>query len=112
MKEQLFILWTNDNPVTSEKMVCMYSKNAMLKQWWGEVTIIMWGAPVQYVARDKSIQELLKQVQEAGVNVSACLSCSEELGVVNEINELGIELKYWGEPLTQILKSNQKLITV
>ena len=29
MKEELFILWTNADPVTSEKMVCMYAHNSI-----------------------------------------------------------------------------------
>ena len=44
-KSHLFILWTNCNPITAEKMVFMYSSNPLLKGWWEHVTLIVWGAP-------------------------------------------------------------------
>ena len=30
----LHILWTNADPETSENMVMMYARNAMLNEWW------------------------------------------------------------------------------
>lgn len=112
MKEELFILWTNDNPITSEKMVCMYAHNAILKKWWDEVTVIVWGATIKYVAEDRAIQNRLMQMQNDGVKLSGCKACAEDLGVVDKMIELGIELKYWGEPLTKIIKGNHKVITI
>ena len=112
MKQQLFILWTNDNPITSEKMVCMYSSRSIQEGWWEKVTIIVWGATVTFLASDKHIQGRIKQIIADGVKVSVCRSCAEQLDVIEEIEALGIEHKYWGAPLTEIIKSGQKLITV
>ena len=42
----LNILWTNADPLTSHNMVVMYATNAILRQWWDEVTVIIWGAPL------------------------------------------------------------------
>ena len=112
MKDKLYILWTNADPITSELMVCMYAQNAILKHWWNEITVIIWGATVEYVSNNKSIQDRLLQMKNDGVTISVCKSCSEKLGVVSKIEALGFELKYWGEPLTKILKENHKLITI
>lgn len=40
-KEHLYILWTNSDPVTAEKMVFMYGLNGFKRGWWKEVTIIV-----------------------------------------------------------------------
>ncbi len=112
MKESLFILWTNANPVTSEKMMCMYAHNSLLKGWWDEVTVIIWGETAEYAAKDKNIQERLKQMMTNGVKLSACKACADQLGVSSALEDLGVEVKYWGESLTGILKNNQKLITI
>jgi hypothetical protein len=112
MKKELFILWTNDNPITSEKMVCMYAHNSVLKSWWDEVTVIIWGATAAYVANDQIIQNRLTQMMKDGVKVSACKACADQLGVGSQLEDMGIELKYWGEPLTEILQNNLKLITI
>ncbi len=112
MKEELFILWTNDNPITSEKMVCMYAHNSVLERWWDKVTVIIWGATATYVANNKDIQNRLGQMMKDGVKVSACKACADQLGVRSHLENIGIEVKYWGEPLTEILKKNQKLFTI
>ncbi len=112
MENQLNILWTNASPLTSEKMLCMYAHNALLKGWWDAVTVIIWGETTQYVATDQTIQNRLREMMKDGVKFSACKACADQLGVTSELENLGVEVKYWGEPLTRILKGNQKLLTV
>ena len=112
MKDTLYILWTNADPITSELMVCRYSEKAILDHWWGEVTVIIWGATAKLVAENPTIQKRLREISDNGVCVSACKTCADTLGVADKISELGIELKYWGAPLTEIIKGNEKLITV
>ncbi len=108
----LSILWTNDNIITSEKMVFMYGINAKRNDWWKEVTIIVWGAPVKLVSENVEIQALINEAQLEGVNITACKACSDQLGVTEILEGLNIEVKYWGEPLTRILKSKETLITI
>lgn len=107
----LYILWTTDNPLTAEKMVLMYGGNSMLKGWWEQVTIIIWGAADQLVATDTAIQTRIKELMDMGVHFTACKSCADTLGVTPQLKSLGVEVKYWGESLTQVLKSGAKLLT-
>ncbi len=112
MKNKLNILWTNDNVETSKLMVLMYARNAMLNNWYDEVTVIIWGATAKLVATNKEIQEIVKQTAEAGVFFSACLVCSDELNATQNLNKLGVETIYWGVPLTNIIKNNEHLLTI
>lgn len=112
MKNHLFVLWTNDNKLTAEKMVFMYTVNSLVHGWWEEVTLIIWGATAKLAAEDAEIQELIKDALEKGVHVTACKACTDQLDVTEKIESLGVEVKYWGVPLTDILKSDQALITV
>jgi hypothetical protein len=109
---KLFILWTTADVITSDKMVMMYATNSMLHQWWDEVTIIVWGATAQLVAENAMIQEKIRLAQHAGVKFSACKACSDQLGVSEKLVELGIEVIYWGVPLTEVIKDGEHLITV
>jgi hypothetical protein len=111
-ESHLYMLWTNDNPVTAEKMVFMYSRNALIHGWWENITLIIWGAPAVLISENPGIQELIRQAKEAGVHVSACRACADQLGVTTLLESLGIEVKYWGKPLTEILKNGRKLLTV
>lgn len=108
----LYILWTNDNPVTAEKMVFMYAINSMRRQWWQEVTVIIWGATPALVAQNPVIQDKVEEAQDAGVHLTACKACADQLGVTAKLEELGIAVEYWGQPLTELLKNNEKLLTI
>ena len=112
IKNSLHILWTNDNFITAEKMVFMYGINAKRKDWWDKVTIIIWGATVKLVSENTKIQELIEEAKLEGVHISACKGCADQLGVTTILEGLDIEVMYWGEPLTQILKADEKLITI
>jgi hypothetical protein len=58
------------------------------------------------------VQEEVKYAMENGVKFSACIPCAKNQGVVEPLKDLGIELIPWGEPLTEILMKNGKLLTV
>ena len=111
-KNHLYVLWTNDNPVTAEKMVFMYTINSLLHGWWEKVTLIVWGAPAKLVSENDDIQKKVKKALDTGVHITACKACADQLGVSENLEKLGIEVKYWGEPLTEILKNDETLLTI
>ncbi|WP_028324706.1 hypothetical protein [Desulfatirhabdium butyrativorans] len=111
-KTTLYILWTNDNPVTAEKMVFMYAINSLVHGWWENVTLIIWGATTQLVSENEHIQSLVQKSLEAGVHVTACRACADQLGVTESLKKMNIEVKYWGQPLTEILQNDETLLTI
>jgi hypothetical protein len=111
-KTHLYVLWTNDNLITAEKMVFMYTINALIHGWWEKVTLIVWGAPTKLVSEHAGIQNKIKEALEAGVHITACKACADQLGVTETLKQLGIEVKYWGMPLTEILKNGEHLVTI
>ncbi len=110
--KNLYILWTNSDEITSEKMVMMYALNSLKYGWWEKVTVIIWGAPNKLIAENDLIKQKIQDAQEQGVFFSACKSCADELGTTKTLMDLNIEVKYWGVGLTEILKGNDKLITI
>jgi hypothetical protein len=111
-RNHLHILWTNGDPVTAEKMVFMYGVNSIRKGWWDKVTLIIWGAPAKLSAEDGVIQKRIKDALAAGLHISACKACADQLGVTEILENMGMEVKYWGEPLTKILKDGEPLLTI
>ena len=109
---RLYILWTNADINTSLHMVFMYAKNSMLKGWWEHVTVIIWGATAKLAAEDGAIREAIKAAREAGVEFSACVACARNLGVIGALEEQGIEILPWGEPLTELIKESAHLLSV
>jgi hypothetical protein len=111
-KTHLYVLWTNDNPITAEKMVFMYTVNSLVHGWWEKVTLIIWGASAKLVSEDNNIQKMIKGALEAGVHITACKACADQLGVTKILEKLDIEVIYWGIPLTDILTGEEKLLTI
>ncbi|MEA2108121.1 MAG: DsrE family protein [Pseudomonadota bacterium] len=110
--DHLYILWTNDQLETAEKMVFMYGKNSLLRGWWDQVTIIIWGATTKLASKNEQIQAGLKDLRGAGVELLACRACADQLGVTEVLETLGVKVVYTGELMTRLLKDNEKLLTV
>ncbi|MFC1877673.1 DsrE family protein [Thermodesulfobacteriota bacterium] len=111
-KTHLYVLWTNDNIITAEKMVFLYTTNSLIQKWWEKVTLIIWGSTAKLVSENKNIQKMIKGALDAGVHITACKACADQLGVTEILEKMGIEVKYWGAPLTEILKNNEQLLTI
>jgi len=112
MESKLNILWTNGDPTVAKKMVLMYALNCKIENWWDEVQLIIWGASAELVNGDVFIKVLVKELIEHGVHVTTCRVCADMLGARETFEELGVEIIYWSEPLTEILKNDGKLLTV
>ncbi len=111
-KTHLYVLWSNDNPVTAEKMVFMYTINALKYGWWEKVTLIVWGATAQLVSDNTGIQQHVKEALNAGVHITACKACADQLGVTETLESLGVDVQYLGISLTNLLKTEQALLTI
>lgn len=108
----LFLLWTNADPVTAQLMVFMYAQNCMKYRTWEKLTIIIWGAAAKLAAENAAIRSGIQELRKMGVHFTACITCAEELGVKDALEEMGIDLVKWLHPLTAIIKGGKKLLTV
>jgi hypothetical protein len=109
--DTLCIVWTSGDPDVAMKMVFMYANTAKKNRWFDEVHLIVWGPSAKLASENKEIQETLVKMVENGVKIEACKACADQYGVSQNLKSLGIEVKYMGKPLTEILKSNKKLMT-
>lgn len=112
MNDQLTVLWTTADRVTVEKMVFMYTLNAKLQGWFEEVTLVVWGASTQLLAESPDLQQRIEEMVAAGIKVEACKSCADQLNATAALESCSVDVKYWGEPLTKVLKNSGKLITL
>ena len=110
--EKLFILWTNADEITFDKMVAMYARNAKVKGWWNEITILIWGSTAKLAADSELVGLRIRELLQVGVVITACKGCSDSLGVTEKLTAMGIDVKYLGEDLTGILKEDEKLLTI
>ena len=105
--EKLAVLWTSGDPFVAHKVCFMYTHNAKKAGWWNEVQLIVWGPSSKLLAEDKGLQTAVKAMMADGVVIKACKACADSYGVSDDLAALGIEVKYMGKPLTEMLKSDQ-----
>ena len=89
----------------------MYALNSKRLGWWKNVDLIIWGPSVQLATTDNQIQTELLEMKQAGVHIRACKDCADNYNASAKLEKLGVLVIYMGEPLTEILKSDKKLLT-
>ena len=109
---RILVLWTSGEKETALNMVLMYTTNSKLHGWWDEVVLLVWGAASRLAAEDPDVQARLVAARQAGVRVIACLACAKNMGVVEALQQQGIEVFYTGQFLSDWLKAGNKVLSV
>jgi len=110
-RDKLVVLWTSDDPYVAERVAFMYTHAAKTAGWFSEVTLIIWGPSAKLAAENLKVQEKLKEMQEDGVVIEACVVCANAYGVTDDLKDMGFVVKGMGSPLTGYLKSGAKVLT-
>ena len=110
-KNKLVVLWTSKDREVALKMVFMYTLNAKLRGWWEEINFIVWGPSANLLSQDEELKDHILKMQEVGIKIMACKACSDSYGVSEQLEHLGIDVRYMGEPLTAFLKEEYTTIT-
>lgn len=108
---KLGIVWTSGDRDVALKMVFMYTFNAKRAGWFDEVQLVVWGPSEKLLAEDEELQEYVGRMIDVGIEVVACKACSDMYGVSPDLEECGVDVKYMGQPLTNLLQSDWKIIT-
>jgi len=109
---KLAVLWTSGDPDLAEKMAFMYTYNAKKQGWFDEVVLIVWGPSAKLLSENKMLQDYVKKMQDAGIKVEACMACARMYEVDGKLQELGIDVKGMGVPLTNYLKEGWKTLSL
>jgi len=112
MKKELLVLWTTDNMESAKSMVLLYTLNAKKKAWMDEVTLLIWGASQLLTTTDKDIQNLIKEIEDAGVKVVACKKCAQKQGTESGLLKCGINVFFTGELLSNWLLEKKPFLSV
>lgn len=110
-KEKLAVLWVSGDRVVAEKSCLMYTHAAKKYGWFDEVVLIVWGSSSSLLAEDEALQKKVKTMIADGVILEACIACSNSLGVTEDLQKLGIDVKGMGVPLSDYLKSGYHVLT-
>lgn len=111
-RNKLNILWTTNNKDTFFNMLSMYAITSTKRNWWESVNLILWGSSVKLVANDTQVQSEIIEMLHSNISVEACKNCCENFGVTSVIEKLGITVRYMGEPFTQYIKNEERILSI
>lgn len=108
---KLLVVWTSGDRDVAMNMVFMYTYNAKKNDWWENIRFIIWGASTKLLSEDKELQKEIQKMKEIGVEILICKACADIYGVSESFQNLGLEVKYVGKDLTDMLKSGWTTVT-
>lgn len=103
--DKLMVIWSSGDPDVAIKVCFMYAHAAKQREWFQEVTLIVWGPSAKLLTENAEVKKKLMQMKTDGVIVEACVSCAEMYGVADQLREMGIDVKGMGKPVTERLKA-------
>ena len=108
---KLGVVWTSGDRDVALKMVFMYTLNAKSRHWFDEVRLVVWGPSAKLLSVDEELQQEIARMKDAGIELVACKACADSYGVSEKLEQLGVEVKYMGVPLSDMLKQDWKVVT-
>ncbi|WP_238480318.1 DsrE family protein [Mangrovibacterium lignilyticum] len=101
---KLAVIWSSGDPEVAKKVCFMYTLNAKKQGWFEDVVLIVWGPSAKLLSEDEDLQADVQKMMDAGVVVEACISCAKLYGVDQDLEDLNIDVRPMGVPLTNYLK--------
>ena len=109
--DKLLIVWSSGEVEVAKKMVLLYSSVILPRGYWDRAHLMIWGPSVKLLAENKELQEMLAKVRQTGVELSCCVVCSDDYGVTEQLEAMGVDAIHTGELMTEALKTDWKVVT-
>ncbi len=111
-KTKLGLIWVTADRESALHMIFMYGHNSKKLAWWDKVRLIVWGPSAKLLSEDEELQTKVQQMAADGVQVWACKACADQYGVSETLEKIGIRVTYVGEPVTKMLQSGWKVLSI
>ena len=110
---KVLVVWKSNNDIDIHNFVIPYCYNAVVQEWFDEVELLIWGASQEKVMNDTIIQQRVANLIKNNVKVYACKMCSDNVGATEALKEIGVNVRYTGDLLSDRLKDSEyEVITI
>ena len=110
---KVLVVWKSNNDIDIHNFVIPYCYNAVVQEWFDEVELLIWGASQEKVMNDTIIQQRVANLVKNKVKVYACKMCSDNVGASDVLKEIGVNVRYTGDLLSDRLKDSEyEVITI
>ena len=73
---------------------------------------MVWGPSAKLLTEDKELQDYMQRIMEVGVEVRACKGCTDQYGVSEKLEALGITVLYIGKEFTDYIRQGRNVLTI
>jgi len=111
MAGKVFVILSSGDREVALETGLVYPLNAAKNKWMDEVKVIIFGPSEKVAACDTQVQEVIKALHDAGVEVLACKWCADRMNITDILDKLGIKVVYVGSIISQLLKDGWYSLT-
>ncbi len=108
---KVFLILSSADSVVHRELSFPYSFNSKTKGWMDQVRVILWGPTEKLILEDLEFQEEIRMLLDEGIEVYACKSCSDHFEVSKQLEEIGIDVRYVGSFVSDMLKEGWHQLT-
>ncbi len=89
----------------------LYAGNAYRRGWFDEVEVIFFGPSEKEVAMDRDLQQKMMDIlNETGLKILACKAVADGYEVADSLSNIGIDVMYVGEYISNKIKKGVKVL--
>ncbi|MFQ6121456.1 MAG: DsrE family protein [Dehalococcoidales bacterium] len=111
MATKAFILWSSGDKEVALGCGLVYPLNVAKNKWMDEVKVIIFGPSEKLAAYSPEVQEKLKELREAGIEIIACKWYADRMNITGMLEEAGIKVVFVGSIISQLLKDGWAPLT-
>ncbi len=111
MATKVFVVLSSGDREVALEVGLIYPLNAAKEKWMEEVKLIIFGPSEKLAAYDAEVQERIKELQEAGVEVIACKWCADRMKITSTLKDADIKVAYVGSIISELLKDGWASLT-
>ena len=110
MSEKLAVILASADHKVLE-MGLIYAKNVIRHHWMTDTKVYIFGPSEVTIATDPELRQYVKEIIDLGTVPQACKWCSDRYRVSDLLAELGVEVDYIGEPVSEAIKAGYTPMT-
>lgn len=98
MTKILVIITSGKNEIDKALAGMGFAYNSKVNKYLDDIKIIFFGPSEELIASEnENVQDMIKKLKEAGMDMTACRSVSDRLQVTAKISNLGINVDFIGK---------------
>ena len=103
MSDRLCVIVSSSDPDVI-RTALQYARRTVTEKFMQETRLFLFGPSEKIVARDEDLQDFVKRFQGTGKEILACKWCSDDYGVTEALESLGIRVEYIGTYVSEAIR--------